>query len=33
MVTHEWIEGKGHDLKGADTRVAAVVAAWIASLR
>jgi uncharacterized protein len=32
-VTHEWIEGKGHDLKGADQRVADVVAGWIARLR
>lgn len=28
-VTHEWIEGKGHDLKGADARLAEIVAAWI----
>jgi uncharacterized protein len=29
-VTHEWIEGAGHALKGADARVAASVAAWLA---
>ncbi|HQV59038.1 MAG TPA: hypothetical protein PKV27_13555, partial [Ilumatobacteraceae bacterium] len=28
-VTHHWIDGKGHDLKGADTEVAAVVATWL----
>src|SRR5258706_16464501 len=31
-VTHEWFEGLGHDLKGADARVAAVVADWLTSL-
>jgi len=31
-VTHEWIGGKGHDLRGADDQVAAVVAAWLRSL-
>lgn len=31
-VTHEWLEGLGHDLKGADARVAAIVAAWLTSL-
>jgi predicted alpha/beta-hydrolase family hydrolase len=31
-VTHEWIDGKGHDLKGADARVAGLVAEWIAAL-
>jgi uncharacterized protein len=30
-VTHEWIDGKGHDLKGADRRVAEIVAEWIAA--
>ena len=29
-VTHVWIEGAGHGLKGADARVAATVAAWLA---
>ena len=32
-VTHEWIDGGRHDLKGADSRVAATVAEWLASLR
>ena len=31
-VTHHWIPGAGHDLKGADTAVAAVVAAWLRAL-
>ncbi len=31
-VTHEWIEGKGHDLKGCDQRIADVVAAWVSAL-
>lgn len=31
-VTHEWIPGKGHDLKGADDHIARTVASWIASL-
>ena len=28
-VTHVWIEGKGHDLKGADEQIADVVATWL----
>ena len=28
-VTHHWVEGKGHDLKGADAEVAEVVATWL----
>jgi predicted alpha/beta-hydrolase family hydrolase len=32
-VTHVWIEGKGHDLKGCDARVAEVVAEWVRGLR
>ncbi len=28
-VAHVWIEGKGHDLKGADARVAASLADWL----
>jgi len=28
-VTHVWIEGRGHDLKGQDQRVADEVAAWV----
>mgnify|MGYP003452548115 FL=1 len=31
-VTHEWMVGKGHDLKGCDDRIAALVAAWLPSL-
>ena len=29
-VTHVWIDGKGHDLKGCDQRVADAVADWLA---
>jgi predicted alpha/beta-hydrolase family hydrolase len=28
-VTHVWVEGRGHDLKGEDQRLADEVAAWI----
>ncbi len=31
-VTHVWIEGKGHDLKGADQRIASIVADWLTTL-
>lgn len=31
-VTHEWMDGKGHDLKGCDEKIASIVAAWIARL-
>jgi uncharacterized protein len=31
-VQHEWIDGKGHDLKGADRSVAEIVAGWIGAL-
>jgi predicted alpha/beta-hydrolase family hydrolase len=31
-VTHHWIEGKGHDLKGKDAEVASVVASWLRGL-
>jgi uncharacterized protein len=31
-VTHVWIDGKGHDLKGADDQVAASVAGWLTEL-
>ena len=31
-VTHHWIEGKGHDLKGCDVAVASVVADWVNAL-
>lgn len=32
-VTHRWVDGRGHDLKGADTFVAETVAEWISTLR
>lgn len=28
-VTHHWIDGRGHDLKGADDEIAGTVAAWL----
>ena len=31
-VTHHWVDGKGHDLKGRDSEVSAVVASWLAAL-
>lgn len=31
-VTHVWVGGKGHDLKGADARLAEVVATWLDGL-
>jgi uncharacterized protein len=31
-VTHAWIDGGGHDLKGKDARVGEIVATWLASL-
>jgi hypothetical protein len=31
-VTHHWIEGRGHDLKGRDAEVATAVAEWLASV-
>jgi predicted alpha/beta-hydrolase family hydrolase len=31
-VTHAFIEGKGHDLKGADTLIASLVAHWLRML-
>jgi hypothetical protein len=31
-VTHEWIDGGGHDLKGADRRIGELVAAWLSGL-
>jgi predicted alpha/beta-hydrolase family hydrolase len=31
-VTHHWIEGKGHDLKGADAAIASTVAGWLRRL-
>jgi predicted alpha/beta-hydrolase family hydrolase len=31
-VTHHWLEGRGHDLKGRDDVVAAMVADWISGL-
>jgi predicted alpha/beta-hydrolase family hydrolase len=32
-VTHVWVEGKGHDLKGADDQIAAAVVSWLRDLR
>jgi len=31
-VEHVWLDGKGHDLKGADARIASAVADWLAGL-
>ena len=31
-VTHEWIDGGRHDLKGSDERIAERVSAWLAAL-
>lgn len=31
-VTHHWVDGRGHDLKGRDAEVAATVKAWLAAL-
>lgn len=31
-VTHVWVEGKGHDLKGCDDLLATEIAAWVARL-
>jgi uncharacterized protein len=31
-VTHVWMDGKGHDLKGCDQRIAEVVAEWVRGL-
>jgi predicted alpha/beta-hydrolase family hydrolase len=31
-VTHVWLDGKGHDLKGADATIAETVAAWLTDL-
>jgi uncharacterized protein len=30
-VTHVWLEGKGHDLKGSDAAIAAAVSDWLAA--
>ncbi|HEY4332232.1 MAG TPA: alpha/beta family hydrolase [Ilumatobacteraceae bacterium] len=32
-VTHVWLEGKGHDLKGADAAIAAACEAWLLTVR
>ncbi|HEY1282255.1 MAG TPA: alpha/beta family hydrolase [Acidimicrobiales bacterium] len=32
-VTHEWIDGGRHELKGADARIASTVAGWLRGLR
>ncbi len=31
-VTHEWMVGKGHDLKGCDQAIALLVAEWVSAL-
>lgn len=31
-VTHHWIDGRGHDLKGANGEIAEVVASWMSAL-
>ncbi len=31
-VTHHWIEGRAHDLKGCDAVIASTVAGWISAL-
>jgi predicted alpha/beta-hydrolase family hydrolase len=31
-VTHVWLDGKGHDLKGCDQRIADIVAEWLTDL-
>jgi uncharacterized protein len=31
-VTHEWLDGKTHELRGADQKIADIAAAWISSL-
>jgi len=31
-VTHVWLEGKGHELKGCDERIGAAVAEWVSRL-
>jgi predicted alpha/beta-hydrolase family hydrolase len=30
-VTHVWIDGKGHDLKGCEAQLAAEVSRWVAA--
>jgi len=32
LVTHHWVENRGHDLKGADAEVCRVITDWIQSL-
>lgn len=32
VVTHHWIENRGHDLKGSDAEIATTVADWISAL-
>lgn len=31
-VTHHWVQGKAHDLRGADAEVSSVVSTWLRSL-
>jgi uncharacterized protein len=32
VVTHSWVEGRGHDLKGADDEIVKLTRAWLATL-
>jgi hypothetical protein len=32
-VTHVWVDGKDHAMRGADARVAEVVVAWLNEVR
>ena len=32
-VSHVWLQGKGHDIKGCDAQIVDAVAAWLAALR
>ena len=32
-VTHVWLEGKGHDLRGADKAIVDAVVSWLRGLR
>lgn len=32
-VTHEWLEGKTHELRGADLQIADIASAWIKGLK
>lgn len=32
VVTHHWLDGKGHDTKGCDDQIADLVATWVSAL-